>query len=335
MSAYALDQQHTTRLRVRVVYELGELFYRFLLVPLIAFLPAPLAYRIACLRGDWCYRQNTVLREQILANLEGVLGEQLTPSQRVQVARDFFRRRSCEPLDVMRLAGKGRALARLVDIRGLEHITSALAAGKGAIICSAHFGSFNSCFSLIGASGFPVITVGDWRTTYDSSMTHVQKRLWQLVQQKPLARHRHRPNIEPARERFGTAIRMAEILRSNEVLTMALETPLPVEDRQRAIPVDFLGRHVALLPGSVQIAHLTSTPMFVMVAYRLPDWYHQRVEIAPIEPLDNDITTTLRQCAAMLEAPMHQHLAHWDYWGSTRNLIELGLLPAQEEGAME
>lgn len=329
MSAYALDQRYSTCRRTRVVYELSELFYRFLLVPLIAFLPAFLAYRIACLRGDWCYKQNTVLREQILHNLDGVLGEQLSSQERVQVARDFFRRRSCEPLDVMRLAGRGRALARLVEIRGLEHITSALAAGKGAIICSAHSGSFNSCFSLIGAYGFPVTAVGDWRSTYDSSLSRPQKFLWQLVQEKPLARHRHRPNIEPATDRFGTAIRMAEILRSNEVITIAMETPLPVEDRLRALHVDFLGRQIPLLPGSIEVAHITGSPIFVMVARRLPDWHHQIVEISPIGSPDNDITTAMKQCAAMVEAPVHQYLAHWDYWGSTRNLIELGLLPAQ------
>lgn len=331
MRAYALDQQHSTRTRkrVRVVYELGELFYRFLLVPLIAFLPAPLSYRIACLRGDWCYSYNTVLRKRILRNLEGVLGKQLSPKKRMQVARDYFRRRSCEPLDVMRLAGKGRAFARLVEIRGLKHITSALADGKGAIICSSHFGSFNSCFSLIGAYGFPVTVVGDWRTTYDSSMSRPQKLLWQLVQEKPLARHRHRPNIEPTTDRFGTAIRMAEILRSNEVIAIAIETPLPMEDRLRALQVDFLGGRIPLLPGSVNVARITDSPIFVMVARRQPDWYHQIVEISPLISVDNDPITAMKQCAAMVEAPIHQHLAHWDYWGSTQNLIELGLLPAQ------
>ncbi len=327
MRAYALDQRQSTLTRARIMYELSELFYRFLLVPLIAFLPASFAYRIACLRGDWCYRRNRLLREQIIHNLHGVLGEQLTPLERVQIVHEFFRRRSCEPIDVMRLAGKGHALARLIEIQGLEHVTSALATGKGAIICSAHFGSFNSCFSLIGACGFPVTAVGDWRSTYDSRMSPLQRFLWRLVQEKPLARHRHRPNIEPAMDRFGTAIRMAEILRSNELITIAIETPLPTADRARAMQVDFLGQRISLLPGSVSVAQFTGSPVLVMVVRRQPDWRHQILEISPLELLDSNTETAFRQCVAVLEAPIHQHIAHWDYWGSTQNLIDLGLLP--------
>jgi hypothetical protein len=28
-----------------------------------------------------------------------------------------------------------------------------------------------------------------------------------------------------------------------------------------------------------------------------------------------------------LEAPIHQNLAHWDYWANTKDLVGLGLLP--------
>jgi len=329
MRTYPLDQQGGIFIPERIMRGLGELCYRFILVPLVAFLPAPLAYGVACLRGDWCYRHNTLMREQIMSNLHGVLGDRLSPLERARVTRDYFRRRSCEPVDVMRLAGRGRSLARLVEIRGLEHIESALAAGKGAIICSAHFGSFNSCFSLIGACGFPVTAVGDWRSTYDSGMSPLQRLLWRLMQEKPVARHRHRPNIEPARDRTGAAMRMAEVLRSNELITIAIETPPAVEDRVRAVTVDFLGQQIQLLPGSISVAQLTGSPVLVMVVRRLGDWWHQVLEISPLMPLDSDTATVYKRCVAMLEAPIHKNLAHWDYWGSSQNLIDLGLLPTQ------
>ena len=112
---------------------LYSLCNRLIVVPLVAFLPARLAYGLACLHGDWRYRHDTLMRERIMHNLEGVLGDQLSHAERARVTRDFFCRRSCEAMDVMCLTGRGRALARLIEIRGLEHIESALAAGKGAI----------------------------------------------------------------------------------------------------------------------------------------------------------------------------------------------------------
>src|SRR5579859_6403841 len=128
--------------------DLEDFFYRLIVVPLVAFLPARVAYDLACLRGEWRYRHDTVMRERIIHNLDMIFGTRYSQAETTRLARDFFCRRSCEAIDVMRLSGRGRSLKRLVKIRGLEHVEAALAAGKGAIICSAHFGSFNEAFSL-------------------------------------------------------------------------------------------------------------------------------------------------------------------------------------------
>ena len=145
-----------------------------------------------------------------------------------------------------------------------------------------------------------------------------------------MARHRHRPNIEPERERFGTAIQMAEILRANELIVMALETPIPAEDRTRAVAVDFLGRQTRLLPGSVRVAQLTGAPVLMLVVRRLEDWRHQVLEISPPVKLDDDTATAFRRCMAMVEAPIRQQLAFWDYWQGSRALVDLGLLSTQK-----
>ena len=324
--ANLFQQRQSAGRRERMLFGLEELFYRLVIVPLIAFLPARLAYGLACLRGDCRYRLQRAMREQIMDNLADVLGAQLSAAERARITRDFFRRRSCEMIDAMRLAGSGRALARLVEIRGMEHIEAALAAGKGVLLCSAHFGSFNSCFSLLGACGFPVTAVGDWRSTYDASMPAFQRFLWRLLQEKRVGRHRRRPNIEPEKERFGTAMRMVEVLRSNEVITMALETPIPAEDRARAVPVDFLGHRIRLLAGSVSVAQLTGSPLLMLVVHRQADWRHQVLEISAPVTLDGDPASAFRRCMEMVEAPIRQHLAYWDYWSGTRALVDLGLL---------
>jgi lauroyl/myristoyl acyltransferase len=307
------------------MHNIEEILYRLVIVPLVAFLPAPLAYAIARMRGNWYYQLNASKREEMIHNLEMIFGNQMSLAECQQAARDYFRRRSCEAIDVMRLAGSGRALARLVEIRGVEHIKAALAAGKGAIICSAHFGSYNSCFSLLGVIGFPVTTVGDWRSNSDSSMSALQQFLWRLIQQNPLARHRRRSNIEPEKERFGTAMQMVEVLRSNELITMAVETPVHPEDRARAVPVDFLGQQMLLLPGSISVAQLTNAPVLVMVVRRLPDWRHQVVEISAPLALEGDEITVFKRLIQQLETPVRQNLAYWDWLGNTQNLLDLGL----------
>ena len=302
-------------------------FYRLVIVPLVAFLPARLAYGLACLHGELRYRIDRWTRQQIISNLTGVFGDSLSQTERTRIAHDFFRQKSCQAIDGIRLAGKGSALARLVEIRGLEHLEAALAAGKGVVICDAHFGSIYSCASLLGTRGFPITAVGN---TWTNPIMSLLKRLPFLRErlENPRPRHLRRPNIEPGKGQVEAAIRMAEILRANEVVCIAIDVPVSPEDQAHAVSVDFLGRQILLLPGCVSIAQHTGSPVLVAVAQRLEDWQHQVLEISPV-PLDGDIETTFKRCVAMVEKPIRQNPAHWDGCVNTRALTELGLLPLE------
>lgn len=327
MTTPTLQQKHGKR--KLNIDNLEEFLYRLVLVPLVAFLPAGVAYGLARMRGEWRYRLDTSMRVQLMRNFALVLGDGYSDEELVKLARDYFRRKSCEAIDVMRLTGRGRALSRLVEIRGLEHIDAALATGKGAIICSTHFGSFTSAFSLIGASGYPITVVGDWRSTL-FHMSPMRRALWRLVHENRLKRHRHRPNIEQAKEGAGTAMLMAEILRSNELLAIAIDSPLSPKERARSISVDFLGRQMQLLPGSVNVAQLTGAQILIMVIHRLPDWRHQVLEISPPVALSSDAEDTLKNCMSLLEPSIHQNPAYWDWWVNEQDLTAFLLLPQQE-----
>ena len=132
-----------------------------------------------------------------------LLGDELSPDAAQRLTRQWFRFASCKAIDVMRLRYRARPLRRLVEIRGREHLEAALAGGKGAILCSAHFGSFDCAFSLLGASGFPVTTIGRWQHNYTAGLSSAERRFWDLVYARRLRRHRHRPNIEPWAGRVG------------------------------------------------------------------------------------------------------------------------------------
>ena len=303
-----------------------KLLYRVVIAPLVALLPARLAYGVACLYGNWSYWLDAAKRKQIIFNLEGVFGDQLSPAERVCVARDLFRRRACQSIDAMRLAGRGRALARLVEIHGLEHIKTALASGKGVVICYAHFGSYVSCCTLLGAYGFPITAVGDLRSNPILSLLNRLFRRLGIAKRRP--HHLRRPNIEPLKGQVEAAMQMAEVLRANEAITIAIDVPVPPKDRAHAVTVDFLGRQIPLLPGSVSIAQHTGSPVLVLIALRSPDWRHQVVEISPV-PLDGDIETDFKRCVAMVEAPIRQNLAQWDGCLNTQALVTLGLLSTE------
>jgi KDO2-lipid IV(A) lauroyltransferase len=233
----------------------------------------------------------------------------------------------------MRLRYRAGALRRLVEIRGQEHLEAALAAGKGAIVCSAHFGSFDSAFSLLGAGGFPVTTIGRWQHNYTAGMSATERRFWDLVYARRLRRHRHRPNIEPWAGRVGVAAKAAAVLRANEVLTIAIDAPPLDCDLPRTVEVAFLGRRARFLPGAVTLAQLTGAPLLMGFMYRAADYRHQVLEISAPVPMEGDTATAFARCAAEVGAAIQRQPAHWVYWPSRADLARLGL-PLPEDGAI-
>lgn len=302
--------------------------------PVLARLPAALGYRLARRRGDWLFRSHTAERTELAGNVRQILGGRLSQAAVEYVTREWFRFSCCEALDVSRLRHGARPLRRLVDIRGLEHLESALAAGNGVIVCSAHFGSFDSAFSMLGACGFPVTTVGRWQHNYTTRLSRAERWFWDMVYARPLRRHRKRPNIEPWTGRFDVAARAANVLRANEVLTVAIDAPPLDSDETRAVEVPFLGRRARLLPGVVTLAQLTGAPVLTAFLYRSADYCHQVLEISAPLPAGGDTATAFARCAAEISAAITKKPAHWRYWASSADLAQLGLTPRERDRAL-
>jgi Kdo2-lipid IVA lauroyltransferase/acyltransferase len=303
------------------------------LAPALSRLPAAVGYRIACWRGDWDYRYRHSKRTDLARNLQQLLGHGLGPDAAQRLTRDWFRFASCEAIDVMRMRHRARPLRRLVEIRGLEHLNAALAGGKGAILCSAHFGSFDCAFSLLGASGFPVTTIGRWQHNYTAGLSSAERRFWDRVYARRLRRDRHRPNIEPWPGRVGVGAVAANILRAGEVLTVAIDAPPLDSDLGRTVEVPFLGRRARFLPGAVTLAQVTGAPLLMAFMYRGPDYRHQILEISAPVPAGRDTVTAFARCAAEVSAAIRRSPAHWVYWPSSADLADLGLASAERDAS--
>jgi KDO2-lipid IV(A) lauroyltransferase len=309
-------------------------FY-LVVAPLLALLPARLAYRAACLRGDWTFRTWSDKRDEVLRNLHQVLEEDLTPAQARRLARDVFRIRSCEIIDLMLLRGQARTLAKLTDIRGLEHLEAALADGKGAILCSPHAGSYLAAQSLLQVQGFKVTTMGRWWWRYPPGQDSLIGRVWDYVFARRILRHRERPNIEPWPGRMQTAVQAAAVLKANEVLTICSDAPPLEAEMKRSAEMTFLGQQARLMPGVVPLAKLTGAPVLMAAVYRSADYRHQVLEISPPLPMQGSQADAFGRCVAAMETTVKAHPADWDFWFETDDLVRLGLLPGASARASE
>jgi KDO2-lipid IV(A) lauroyltransferase len=266
---------------------------------------------MACLRADWCFYWRKSARNEIIFCLKHILGNQLAPTERVRITRDYFRNRSCEAVDLNRLARrKGKAFSRLVEVRGIENIKAALAEGKGAILCSAHFGSHVSCFALLAALGFPMTLVGRWPSIVETKST-LEAQISRLISPMRLTRYFRRENIEPRPGNFKVAVRAARVLRENELLATFIDAPAIGKDRSRALSVDFLNHKALVLPGAAVIAKQTGAPILMTFIHRSLDWRHQAIEILPPISTEGDVKTVLQRCLTIADAQIRNDPAQW------------------------
>ena len=307
--------------------------YLAAVAPAVGRLPAALSYRMACWRGDWHFRCQAGKRTEMARNLRLVLGDELSPAAAQQVTREWFRLGSCGAVDVMRLRRGTQPLRRLVEIRGREHLEAALAAGKGALVCTGHFHSHDSGFSVLHASGFPVTTIGRRGYNYDAGISSAERWLWELYF-RPMRRYRQRPTIEPWPGRPQVAALAAAALRANEVVRVTIDAPPLDSDRARAVEVPFLGRHAGLLPGAVALAQVTGAPLLMGIAHRAADYRHQVLEISAPVPVDGDIKTVFERCAAEVSAAIQRSPASWGFWPETGDLVAMGLIPPPRDGSL-
>jgi KDO2-lipid IV(A) lauroyltransferase len=241
---------------------------------------------------------------------------------------------------VKRLRRGAQPLRRLVEIRGAEHLEAALAAGRGAILCSAHFGSHASGLSILHASGFPVTHIGRWdhKYNYDYRVNYgvrvgvsaAERRFWEAVYAKPVLRYRQRPNIEPWPGRPQVAMQAAAALRANEVVSISIDAPPLDNERSRAVEVPFLGRQAQLLPGVVTLAELTGAPVLIGFLRRGVDYRHQVWEISAPMPLEGGTAAAFGRCVAEVSAAISRSPAHWNFW-HTVDLARLGLIDPQQD----
>jgi len=300
--------------------------------PLLALLPARLAYGAARWRGDLTFRYWPEKRAEVMRGLRQVLGEQLSAQEAERLARVVFRIRTCEVIDLMRLRGRAGSLGKLVEIRGREHLDAALAGGKGAILCGAHFGSYNCAFSLLHASGSPVTSIGRWWWNYPPDGPAAVRRMWDFIYARRVLRHRQRPSIEPWPGRVQVAAQAAAVLRENEVLTICSDAPPLDAERARTVEMTFLGHQAGLLPGVVTLARLTSAPVLMAFVHRCADYRHQVLEISPPVPMDGDTATAFGRCVAAMDAAIRANPAEWDFWFEPDDLARLGLLSGTRAG---
>ncbi len=123
---------------------------------IIAILPTPVGYAIAGLLGNLSYRYAKTSRTICIANMRHVLGPNVSEARLARTVRAVFRNNVRNYYELCRLPRL--PLARVLQMTHVreeqwERLIGPVRQGKGVVIASAHFGSFEMVSQTLTAKG--------------------------------------------------------------------------------------------------------------------------------------------------------------------------------------
>lgn len=247
------------------------------------------------------------MRAGTLANARWLLGESSTPRQRAALGRTVVDHFYGFIHELGRNRGRRRAdlLADVAGVEGSERYRAARALGQGAIVVTAHLGSFET--GVMALRGM-------------EEKVHVVFRRDRMARFEAVRSDQHRRLgvIEaPVDDEGGWAVwvRLRDALRADEVVLMQGDRVMP---GQKGVRVPFLGGHIEVPAGPIKLALASGAPIVPIFSVREPG-RPSRIRVFVEEPITvqpgpSDPQTphpALLQLAAVIERYVSRYPDQW------------------------
>jgi len=269
-----------------------------MVAPLI---PRRFAYTLLGLVSAVWYCLAAGNRRMIQANVRHVLGPTAHPAEVDRVARRIFHNLLKNYFDLFWLpAQRPEAIARLVTIHGYENANAALAAGKGAILVSAHLGNQEMMSQARALSDLKLTAV----------VEHVKnERVFRYLLS---LRQSSTVRLIP---QDGALKELLRALKRNEIIGLVFDRD--VTESGRIIPV--FGSPARLPDGYAILALRHGVPIIPAFVVRQPDdTYAGYVE----KPMtfegnannDDDVRRVMMSVGAVVEKYLRAYIDQWVYF---------------------
>lgn len=252
--------------------------------------------------GEVHFRFGTRIRRQCLRGLAPLMGRDCADPEVARTLREAYRVNTTAVLEVLSMVDsrlEAKRLPALCRIDGIGHVPAALE-GRGAILLATHSGNSLLLAAQLADAGWPVSIV--YRHT-------------RMMSREFFARGLPRYGFEAilANEGFRAYARMLDALRHNRLLFAMMDQG--VEAAESGVPLRFLGKHMPMPGGVVQLARQARAPILPVVSVAAsPAWQFEiqaPLRLAPGGTLEQDIAQVL----AHLEREIRQrpHLWSWPH----------------------
>ncbi|MBI3321000.1 MAG: LPS export ABC transporter periplasmic protein LptC [Candidatus Omnitrophica bacterium] len=264
---------------------------------LIGRLPLIAARRLGRALGLVAYGLLGDQRRLTQHHLALAFGEELTGAQRRRIARQVFVNLGQNAMEWLVLPRLLPATLRgLVTAQGLEHIQSALAQGRGAILVAAHFGNWEIIPLYLRSLGFEGGVLA--------------RRLRYPEYESFLVTMRSARGISTFAR--GSLKDVAKALRANRIVGMLPDQDI---DSLEGIFVSFLGRPAHTPVGPAALSLVTGAPIVPCFLIRDGDRFRLSIEPALAAPRTADRAEAIRRLTEAWSAIMESYIRRYpDHW---------------------
>ncbi|MCX5709473.1 MAG: lysophospholipid acyltransferase family protein [Candidatus Omnitrophica bacterium] len=275
-------------------------------------IPARNLYGFARWIASMAYRFARKQRNIALDSLKTAFGAELTAQERERIARDCFTLIAKSAVELLFLMDRPELLKKRVFIEGKENLESALNAGKGVILVSAHFGNFPLLMAKLSLEGYK--TAGIMRPMRDTRVENIfQKKRTRLGIQTIYS--------QPRNVCVNTTI---DVLRNNGLVFI----PIDQNFGTAGVFVDFFGTKAATATGPVILAQRTGAKILPCFIIRNSDDTHRLVfepaiTLQQAKDARETVLINIQKLTDIIESYIRRYPAEWGWihrrWKSRPN----------------
>jgi len=280
-----------------------------LLIFSVALLPTSLAYRLSCVIGRIRHRRRRAATRRLAAAMKEKLA--ISSRESEKCVRRYFELGAWDEVETWhcRWHGPGK-VEELVELHGLQNLDRALAAGKGAILCTGHIRALFILMLTLAQRGYKLNAL---------RRKPVQLQNWLgrwFNEHSTLVKHGACNFIWMEHDNLKSAVRAGAALRRNEVLLVLLDSRFTPQ----SVDVTLLGETVQIPSGPIVIARTVGAPLLDLFV-DLDDDGSLRHNIrfgSPYYPSE-DVTASVQHCVSRLEEGIVSNPANW-VWFEEREM---------------
>jgi KDO2-lipid IV(A) lauroyltransferase len=199
--------------------------------------------------------------------------------------------------DIGRAVRMSRAeiLRRVERIEGHEKYVAARAGRRGAIVVTAHMGSFEAGIAALRELEERIHVVFKRDTGRFERIRQALRRRLGVIEQ-------------PVDDGWGVWVTLRDALRADEVVAIQGDRVMP---GQKGMRMAVLGGHLLLPTGPVKLAIASGAPIIPVFTVRTPEGRIKLFIEDPIDVVDNDVDGAMEKMAAVIAAYVARYPEQW------------------------